>query len=98
MAVPTTFSGAKLEALLLKSASSSSSASSSRASSASHFSLFSKPIKNRRTLIQKRVIRCEADSDVVFKTDEPSIGNAMSALEQLKTSAADSKFCSQFPA
>ena len=91
MAISTSFSGAKLEALLLKS-SSSSSGSSSRASTASHLSVIGKPSKNRRNLIQRGVIRCEtASSDVVVKTDDPGNASGISALEQLKTSAADSK-------
>lgn len=93
MAVPTNFPGAKLEVLLLKS-SSSSSASLSRVSTATHLSVFGKTIKNRRTLLQRRVISCEAAaSDVFVKTDDPTNGNSVSALEQLKTSAADSEFC-----
>ncbi|KAF7817074.1 glutamyl-tRNA reductase 1, chloroplastic [Senna tora] len=86
MAVPTSFSAAKLQALLLKSASSSS----SRASTATHFSVFGKPIKNRKTMIQRRLITCEAaSSDVFLHTDDPTNANTISALEQLKTSAAD---------
>ncbi|XP_061351480.1 glutamyl-tRNA reductase 1, chloroplastic-like [Gastrolobium bilobum] len=87
MAVSTTFSGSKLEALLLK-CSSSSSASSSRASStATHLSVVG---KNRRTLIHRGVIRCGAEaSDVLIKTDDTSNASTLSALEQLKTSAAD---------
>ncbi|XP_027335705.1 glutamyl-tRNA reductase 1, chloroplastic-like [Abrus precatorius] len=84
MAVSTTFSGAKLEALLLK-WSSSSSPSSSRASfTATHLSVLH---KNRRTLYQKGVIRCGAQSsDEILKSDG---SNTLSALEQFKTSAAD---------
>lgn len=94
MAVSTSFSGAKLEALLLKS-SSSASASSSRLSNVANLSVFGKPGNIKRTLMQRGVIRCEAaPPEVLIKTDDPSNGNNVSALEQLKTSAADSKSCS----
>ena len=85
MAVSTSFAGAKLEALFLKS-------SSSRASPSSQLpSIFGKPIRSRKSLIQRgavvplRPVRCEvAASDVSIQTDK------LSALEQLKASAADS--------
>ncbi|XP_075640959.1 glutamyl-tRNA reductase 1, chloroplastic [Castanea sativa] len=82
MAVSTSFAGAKLEALFLKS---SSSSSSSRASLSSQVPQISgKPIRSRKTLIQRGAVRCEvAASDVSLQTDK------LSALEQLKTSAAD---------
>ncbi|GMY17486.1 glutamyl-tRNA reductase 1, chloroplastic-like [Fagus crenata] len=84
MAVSTSFAGAKLEALFLKS-------SSSRASPSSQLpSIFGKPIRSRKSLIQRgavvplRPVRCEvAASDVSIQTDK------LSALEQLKASAAD---------
>ncbi|KAI4337562.1 hypothetical protein L6164_015960 [Bauhinia variegata] len=86
MAVSTSFSGAKVEALLLKS-SSSLSASSTIASTATNLSIFGKP---RRTLIQRGVLRCEAAaSDIAVKSDDPSNASTVSALELLKTSAAD---------
>ncbi|XP_054799127.1 glutamyl-tRNA reductase 1, chloroplastic-like [Prosopis cineraria] len=85
MAVSTSFSGAKLEALLLK-----SSSPASRASAAPRLSDFGKPGAIKRTLIQRGIIRCEAAvPEVLIKADEPSNGNSVSALEQLKTSAAD---------
>ncbi|KAL4604412.1 hypothetical protein ACB092_10G191800 [Castanea dentata] len=82
MAVSTSFAGAKLEALFLKS---SSSSSSSRASLSSQVPQISgKPIRSRKTLIQRGAVRCEvAASDVSLQTDK------LSALEQLKTSAVD---------
>ncbi|KAJ7965849.1 Glutamyl-tRNA reductase family protein [Quillaja saponaria] len=91
MAVSTSFAGAKLEALLLKSSSSSSSASTSKASLATQLSVFGIPIRNTRSLIQRGSFRCEAASgpDVVVKSDNPSNAATISALEQLKTSAAD---------
>ncbi|KAK7351537.1 hypothetical protein VNO77_11073 [Canavalia gladiata] len=83
MALSTTFSGAKLEALLLNSSSSSS--SSRPSSTATNLSLIRR--NNRKTLIQRGVIRCDAQaSDVSVKADGSS---PLSALEQLKTSAAD---------
>ncbi|KAG6644504.1 hypothetical protein CIPAW_08G058300 [Carya illinoinensis] len=73
----TSFAGAKLEAPFLKSA------LSSRASPSSKFPILWKPIRSRKTLIQ-RGVRCEvAASDAFVRTDK------LSALEQLKTSAAD---------
>ncbi|KAG5048631.1 hypothetical protein AAZX31_04G087000 [Glycine max] len=82
MAVSTTFSGAKLEALLLKCSSSSSSPPPSRSS----FTTF--PGQNRRTLIQRGVIRCDAQPSDASSV-APNNATALSALEQLKTSAAD---------
>ncbi|XP_028777767.1 glutamyl-tRNA reductase 1, chloroplastic [Neltuma alba] len=85
MAVSTSFSGAKLEALLLK-----SSSPASRASSATRFSEFGKPGSIKKTLIQRGIIRCDAAvPEVLIKADDPSNGTSVSALEQLKTSAAD---------
>ncbi|BAT81643.1 glutamyl-tRNA reductase 1, chloroplastic-like [Vigna umbellata] len=82
MAVSTSFSGAKLEALLLKCTSSNATTTIST----THFSL----ARNRKTLLQthRGAIRCEVSaSDVsVDPTKKPS---TLSALEQLKTSAAD---------
>ncbi|EXC01154.1 Glutamyl-tRNA reductase 1 [Morus notabilis] len=86
MAVSTSFAGAKLEALLLNTA--SSSRVSSASSSSSQLSSFCKPIRSRRVLIQ-RGVRCEvASSDASLQTDKLASSN-ISALEQLKTSAAD---------
>ncbi|CAJ1970552.1 unnamed protein product [Sphenostylis stenocarpa] len=82
MAVSTSFSGAKLEALLLKCASSNATTSTT-----THFSPLG---KSRNTLVQthRGAIRCEVSaSDVsVYPPKKPS---TISALEQLKTSAAD---------
>src|ERR1044072_9841304 len=83
MAVSTIFPGTKLETLLLKCCSSSSSSTGS-----THLSILG---KNRKTLnlihAQRGSIRCEASFDVMVNATSSSI----SALEQLKTSAADSK-------
>lgn len=90
MAIPTAFSGAKLESL------SSSAAGTSPAASVG---LFCNPCRVRRLRIQKGLlnsgIRCEvAASDVLDQSQSQSSGNvtsssSLSALEQLKTSAAD---------
>lgn len=90
MAIPTAFSGAKLESL------SSSAAGTSPAASVG---LFCNPCRVRRLRIQKELlnsgIRCEvAASDVLDESQSQSSGNvtsssSLSALEQLKTSAAD---------
>lgn len=80
MAVSTTsFTASKLEVPLPKAS------PSSRASSpASQLPIRLQPIRIRKTLIQ-RGVRCEvAASDALVQTDK------LSALEQLKTSAADS--------
>jgi hypothetical protein len=79
MAVSTTsFSGAKLEAPFLK-----SSPASSWASPSSQLPILRKLIRGRKPLIQ-RGVRCEvAASDALVQT------NKLSALEQLKASAAD---------
>lgn len=90
MAVSTSFAGAKLEALLLK-ASSSSAATTSSTSRASTASYFPRPIWSRRSSSIQRGVRCEvAASDVAVQGGSSNI----SALEQLKTSAADSTFLS----
>lgn len=99
MAVSTSFAGAKLEALLLKSSTavastSSSSASLSRVSSSSQLSSFYKPIGSRRAGIRKGV-RCEATSASSEVSGQNAISN-VSALEQLKTSSADSMSESPF--
>ena len=90
MAVSTSFAGAKLEAMFLKS---SSSSSSSRASLSSQVPQISgKPIRSRKTLIRRGAVRCEvAASDVSLQTDK------LSALELLKTSAADSNASISLP-
>lgn len=90
MAIPTAFSGAKLESL------SSSAAGTSPAASVG---LFCNPCRVRRLRIQKGLlnsgIRCEvAASDVLDQSQSQRSGNvtsssSLSALEQLKTSAAD---------
>ena len=98
MAVSTSFSGAKLEALLFKSASNSS---STRNLSSSHLPGFCKSIRTRRILFQRTGVssftpfKCElASSDVLVQNDEidPPKSSNLSALEQLKTSAVDSMF------
>ncbi|XP_060199136.1 glutamyl-tRNA reductase 1, chloroplastic-like [Lycium barbarum] len=86
MAIPTAFSGAKLESL----------SSSVTAGSAACVGLFCNPGRVRRLGIQRGLlnssgIRCE----VAASSDDQSSGNnvtpssSLSALEQLKTSAAD---------
>lgn len=82
----TTFSGAKLEALLLNCSSSSRSSSST----VTQLSVLGKP---RTSLIQKGIVRCDAQSSEVLVKSDGLSSNAttLSALEQLKTSAADSK-------
>lgn len=98
MAVSTSFPGAKLEALLLKSAATSS---STRVSSSSHLPGFCKSIRTRRILFQRSgvpsfaPVRSEvASSDVLVQNDEfdRAKSSNLSALEQLKTSAVDSKY------
>ncbi|XP_022132133.1 glutamyl-tRNA reductase 1, chloroplastic [Momordica charantia] len=93
MAVSTSFSGAKLEALLLKSA------ATSRGSSSSQLPVFCNSIRSRRVQFHRTgfpsftPVRCEvaSSSDVLVQNDEIDRATAsnLSALEQLKTSAAD---------
>ncbi|KAL2317577.1 hypothetical protein Fmac_031453 [Flemingia macrophylla] len=80
MAVSTSFSGAKLEALLLK-------CGSSNATTTTHLSVFG---KYRKTLVQTQrgSIRCEVSASDV-SLDPTKKPTTVSALEQLKTSAAD---------
>jgi hypothetical protein len=82
MAVSTSFYGAKLEPLFIKYCSSSSSSSFSYVTT--HLSFLG---RNRKSFVQCKkgsIIRCEASSS--------DNANSVSALQQLKTSAADSKF------
>lgn len=94
MAVSSGFTGAKLENLLLL-------CNGSPSPSATRASLFLSPqigLPRRRSLAQRsvgvgfnRVVRCEvAASDVVSESPKIDTSN-ISALEQLKTSAADSE-------
>jgi hypothetical protein len=81
MAVSTSFYGAKLEPLFIKYCSSSS---SSLSYVTTHLSFLG---RNRKSFVQCKkgsIIRCEASSS--------DNANSVSALQQLKTSAADSKF------
>ncbi|GMI91040.1 glutamyl-tRNA reductase, Arabidopsis thaliana hemA 1 [Hibiscus trionum] len=93
MAVSSTLSGAKWERLLVNS--SSPSASSFRAYSLSQQQMkaFSKPYRGKEGLAQRiGGVRCEvAQSDAINEGEriDPSKASALSALEQLKTSAAD---------
>lgn len=94
MAIPTAFSGAKLESL------------SSSATSPAPIGLFSHPGRVRRLPIQKGLfnlgIRCVvAASDVLSQSqnsENVTSSSSLSALEQLKTSAADSMYfiCPKF--
>ncbi|KAK7301065.1 hypothetical protein RJT34_11921 [Clitoria ternatea] len=83
MAISTSFSGAKLEALLLKCGSSNATTNTTT----TPLSVFG---KNRKTLLSQRgAIRCDASaSDVLVDTTSKKT-TSVSALEQLKTSAAD---------
>ena len=89
-------------------ATTSSWSSSSSSSSSTHQirGVFSKPIRTRRALIQRpdrfnptATIRCEVAASDVQTTAEKiqsntgsSFSSSLSALEQLKTSAGDSKY------
>ncbi|KAJ9674103.1 hypothetical protein PVL29_023572 [Vitis rotundifolia] len=78
------FTGAKLETPLFL-----NSVSSSRSSS--QYRIFCKPARTRRSLIQRGASlnsRCEVASDALVDTDSTR-SSSVSALEQLKTSAAD---------
>lgn len=89
MAVSTSFSGAKLEALFFNCCSSTSSYVTT-----THLSFFG---RNRMSFVQSQrgSIRCEASSsssssDVLVDSSNKN-STTVSALQQLKTSAADSK-------
>ncbi|XP_057773254.1 glutamyl-tRNA reductase 1, chloroplastic-like [Salvia miltiorrhiza] len=95
MAVSSAFVGAKLEALLV-----SNTASSSMSASAAHVGLPASARARRPALSRRNwgVIRCEAAPDALAQADaaEPinaasfsASASSLSALEQLKTSAAD---------
>lgn len=90
MAVSSSFAGPKLETLLLCN---NASSTSSRASP-SQIRILCKPARTRRTVFQRGVSlnpRCEVNSDVLVQ-DNNKIelrASSVSALEQLKTSAAD---------
>ncbi|OAY51088.1 glutamyl-tRNA reductase 1, chloroplastic [Manihot esculenta] len=98
----TTLAGAKMETLLLISTSSSSSSSGSSSSLRAHLAsppqvrVCGRPARNNygRILMQRGGVRCEvaASTDSVVETDsniDPAKVSSLSALEQLKTSAAD---------
>lgn len=86
MAVSTSFYGAKLEPLFLKCCSSSSTTSSSYVTT--HLSFFG---SNKKSFVQSRgSIRCDASSSDVL-IDPSDNAKSVSALQQLKASAADSK-------
>lgn len=96
MAVSSAFVGAKLEALLV-----SNTASSSMSASAAH-AVFPASARARRAALIRRgcgLIRCEAAPDALAQAENVEPTNAASlsasassltALEQLKASAADS--------
>jgi len=84
MAVSTSFYGAKLEPLFLKCCSSSSTSSSYVTT---HLSFFG---SNKKSFVQRGSIRCDASSSDVL-VDPSDNAKSVSALQQLKASAADSK-------
>lgn len=90
MAVSSAFLGAKLETLLVSNTASSS--------SAGHVGSPASARARRAALIRKNwgMIRCEAAPDALAQAESPNAASfsasasSLSALEQLKTSAADS--------
>ncbi|KAF5942745.1 hypothetical protein HYC85_020387 [Camellia sinensis] len=97
MAVASAFAGAKLETLLLSNT--AAVAASSPAVAASQIRVLCKPLGATRPLIHRArpTIRCQAASDVFLQTPDmidpntalASPSPSLSALEQLKISAAD---------
>ncbi|GMJ02536.1 glutamyl-tRNA reductase, Arabidopsis thaliana hemA 1 [Hibiscus trionum] len=89
MAISSRFSGAKLESLLMNHCSSSSASFSHQ----QQIKVFRKPNRGIKGVISRNgAIRCEAaESNAVSEVEkiDPSKTAALSALEQLKTSAAD---------
>ncbi|KAL6955320.1 glutamyl-tRNA reductase [Sarracenia purpurea var. burkii] len=101
MAVSSAFAGAKLETLLLSNSPAAAAVSSSAvALSPSQTRIICKPTRTRRALIPRGglTIRCDGASDVLTQTADKADPNSvsgssspsLSALELLKTSAADS--------
>lgn len=103
-AFATTLAGVKMETLLLNSTFSSSSSSGLSPSLRAHWSsspqmqVVCRLARNNctRILVQRGGVRCEvaASTDSLVETDsniDPAKASSLSALEQLKTSAADSK-------
>ncbi|KAK6116186.1 hypothetical protein DH2020_008455 [Rehmannia glutinosa] len=100
MAVSSAFVGAKLDALLV---SNTASSSMSASASTTQIGLLCKPVAaraKRAALIRRnsRIFRCEVAPDALVQTEKVDLANAasssasassLSALEQLKTSAAD---------
>ena len=91
MAVSSAFAGAKLETLL---AGASATSSPAVALSPSQIRVLCKPTRTKRALIHRTGpnIRCEVASDVLVQSDpntDSRSSSSLSALEQLKTSAAD---------
>ncbi|PSS19686.1 Glutamyl-tRNA reductase [Actinidia chinensis var. chinensis] len=87
MAVSSAFAGAKLETLIRSRAS----ADGSTQTAAAQIRVLCKPIRTRRASIRRGVptVRCEVGSDVLVQINTASSSPSLSALEQLKTSAAD---------
>ncbi|CAL5383934.1 unnamed protein product [Camellia sinensis] len=89
MAVSSAFAGAKVESLLL----SNTGGSSSSLSRSSQIPVLCKPSRTRRAVIQRGglSIRCEIVSEVLVDPNRASVSPSpsLSALEQLKASAAD---------
>ena len=88
MAVSSAFTGAKFETLIRSRAS----ADGSTPTAAAHIRVLCKPIRTRRASIRRGgpTVRCEVGSDVLVQINTASSSPSLSALEQLKTSAADS--------
>ncbi|KAF5935940.1 hypothetical protein HYC85_027069 [Camellia sinensis] len=90
LAVSSAFAGAKVESLLL----SNTGGSSSSLSRSSQIPVLCKPSRTRRALIQRGglSICCEIVSEVLVDPNRASVSPcpSLSALEQLKASAADS--------
>ncbi|XP_057505385.1 LOW QUALITY PROTEIN: glutamyl-tRNA reductase 1, chloroplastic-like [Actinidia eriantha] len=87
MAVSSAFAGVKLETLIRSRASTAVSAPPAPA----QIRVLCKPIQTRRTAIRRGgpTVRCEVGSDVLVQINTASSSPSLSALEQLKTSAAD---------
>ncbi|XAR48467.1 Glutamyl-tRNA reductase [Bertholletia excelsa] len=96
MAVSSAFARAKFETLLVSNTAASASSSSAMALSSSQIRVLCKPTRTIRVSIQRggSSIRCEVASDAPVETAVKVDANSasspgLSALEQLKTSAAD---------
>lgn len=101
MAISSTFSAAKLDSSLMNySSSSSASFSGAYFPYQQQMKVFPRPNRGNKGMVSRNGgVRCEAaESNAALELQkiDPSKASALSALQQLKTSAADSTFIFNF--